>query len=907
MATSSTSAPDGRAAGLFDGWNARLPSIGDLAFAAFWLALCSGALVAIPYDAAAAADSLQLLLLTNPAGAFLRGLHYWSAQLFLVFTALHLVEHLARRTEARVRLGVWLRLVLSTVVVVYLMVSGYVLKGDAEGQLARQVLAGLLERLPLLGGALHTLLVGPEDSLQLLYVQHAATATLLTLAFIVEHFRRAWPGAAAWLSALGSSAALSLAFVPVVHGPAEPVVKGPWYMLGLQELLHWLGSPGLAWIPLLGGLVLLAGLPLLSPQWSRRVKVALAVALTAYAGLTVIGYALRGANWEWRPPGARNAPTFADLRLYLPSAKVVEAEIPIVLGRREGCLPCHSDKRGFAPAHAAEAVGCAACHLGQPWSGNADQAHAGMVLVPGNLSTARATCGTTGCHGAIVERVDRSLMATGAGFVGVNRFVFGEAETPDGGGSLRELGPSAADRHLADLCASCHLAVEKNGPDPIDELSRGGGCTACHLNHHADKTLHPALDLNTSDEHCFGCHSRSGRISTSYAGWHETMEPAPPGGERDEWRVLQDGRVFARRPADVHHEAGLACVDCHTSREVMGDGRTHLHEEDAVEVACEDCHVDGPPNTLGWEEIDEESRRIVRLRTDDDPEGRRFLVAARSGLALVNVFLNEDGQPILEGKLDGKRHELKPPSPHCTGLGHQRVSCSACHSAWAPQCLRCHTQLGTDGLWHEIGGDFRAEPPSLGVRGDEPGRIEPFAPGMIITLGTDPADMARAFPPALIRQGRFERFFSPVEPHTTAKGSRSCRSCHSEPLALGLGRGTLRFDREREPRWVFEPEADIARDGLPADAWTGFLEPPRPRSATRTDARPFTPEEQRRILRVGACLGCHEPTGTKFERIYRGFEDALARMTPACVVPWPQSGRRAGFELMSDERPGGSE
>jgi hypothetical protein len=84
---------------------------------------------------------------------------------------------------------------------------------------------------------------------------------------------------------------------------------------------------------------------------------------------------------------------------------------------------------------------------------------------------------------------------------------------------------------------------------------------------------------------------------------------------------------------------------------------------------------------------------------------------------------------------------------------------------------------------------------------------------------------------------------------------------------------------------VFEPEADLARDGLPADAWTGFLESPRPRSTTRTDARAFTPEEQQRILRVGACLTCHEPTDGEIERIYRGFEDSLARVTPRCVVP----------------------
>ena len=34
--------------------------------------------------------------------------------------------------------------------------------------------------------------------------------------------------------------------------------------------------------------------------------------------------------------------------------------------------------------------------------------------------------------------------------------------------------------------------------------------------------VHPSVSLKVSDNHCFGCHSRSGRISTNYEGWHET-------------------------------------------------------------------------------------------------------------------------------------------------------------------------------------------------------------------------------------------------------------------------------------------------------------------------------------------------------------------------------------------------
>jgi len=881
-----TSPADPEALRPFDAWNERLPSVGELAFAAFWIATGSGALLAIPFDVAAPADSIQILLLTNPAGAFLRGLHYWSAQLFLVLTALHLVEHVARRSEARVRLGVWLRLVASTAVVVYLMVSGYVLKGDAEGELARQVLAGLLERLPAAGESLRGLLVGSSESLQLLYVQHAATATLLTLAFIVEHFRRTWPGAAAWLVALAACGIAALALPPALQDPGSAVVKGPWYMLGLQEVLHWLGSPGLAWLPLLGGLAVLGSLPRLPPPWSARARSWMAAALGGYLVLVGVGAFLRGADWEWRPEEPRNAAAFADPRLYWPDPRVARGEIPVVLGRREGCLPCHSEVHGLTASHSPEAVGCAACHLGRPWTGNADLAHSGLVRVPGNLSLARETCGSPACHPAIVDRVDRSLMASGAGLVGVNRFVFGEAATPDGGGSLRALGASPADRHLDDLCASCHLGVEKEAPARIDELSRGGGCTACHLNHHEDPEAHPALSVRVGDEHCFGCHSRSGRISLSYAGWHEADGASSSGAPRGATRRLLDGRVVVRRTEDVHHAAGLACVDCHTAREVMGDGRAHRHEEEALEVACRDCHLEEPPRTLSWDELDEESRTLVRLRAGQEHPERRFLVARRSGLGLVNAFLDEAGEPVLEGKLDGRRHPLRHPSPACSGMGHDRVSCRACHAAWAPRCVRCHTQLGSDGQWHEAGGDFRADPPSLGVRGDAPGRIVPFAPGMILTLGTEPADMSRAYAPALALRGRFERLFAPVEPHTTSREGRSCQSCHADPVALGLGAGELRLDRDRAPAgWIFEPTAEPARDGLPQDAWTGFLAAPSARSSTRSDARPFDADEQRRILRVGACLTCHEASARERERIYGDFARALARATPRCVVP----------------------
>jgi hypothetical protein len=55
--------------------------------------------------------------------------------------------------------------------------------------------------------------------------------------------------------------------------------------------------------------------------------------------------------------------------------------------------------------------------------------------------------------------------------------------------------------------------------------------------------------------------------------------------------------------------------------------------------------------------------------------------------------------------------------------------------------------------------------------------------------------------------------------------------------------------------------------------------------STRDDVRPFTAEEQRRILTVGACLTCHADTSGVMQRAIVDFGATLARRTGRCVVP----------------------
>jgi len=141
----------------------------------------------------------------------------------------------------------------------------------------------------------------------------------------------------------------------------------------------------------------------------------------------------------------------------------------------------------------------------------------------------------------------------------------------------------------------------------------------------------------------------------------------------------------------------------------------------------------------------------------------------------------------------------------------------------------------TPGRWVQNRSDVRNVAPPLGVT--DGGRVAPFVPGMILTVDHPDWDAPR-----------FRRLFGAIAPHTTGS-SRSCASCHSSSVAVGLGAGTLHRDGEA---WVHEGRYRLLQDGLAADAWTSLSGAAG--ESTKHGARPFTPGEIRRILDVGLTL-----------------------------------------------------
>ncbi|WP_456377667.1 hypothetical protein [Lutibacter sp.] len=582
---------------------------------------------------------------------------------------------------------------------------------------------------------------------------------------------------------------------------------------------------------------------------------------------------------------------------------------------KESCLQCHQNTTGYSEYHNPELIGCISCHLGNPNTLDKEDSHKGMVLIPGNLSDAKETCGK--CHPNELSKIENSLMTTNSGLVAVDKYIFGEADSPDYHYHIKDVKYSAADKHIRDLCANCHLGAEKKEFGKITEISRGGGCNACHLNYTEDASndlktyiasnkkelpkFHPSTDIFVKDQHCYGCHSRSSRISTNYQGWQETLlDKSEILGKTEKYKVSEDKRVYVYKEEDVHHAKGMLCIDCHSSHEVMGDGKKHLRQEHAVKLQCADCHFKEKPNTISYDSLDAESL-LVFLHRDYKHYNKKMIAVKKSNHPLVNTFIDSLGNAFLIGKKDGALHPLNPQSEICSrDNAHKNVSCATCHSSWTSRCIGCHNEFDKDeprafdlldkkygvGQWKEHVAEFSSSLPAMGVREDKGGKlIKPALPGMIMSI-----DKGSFAGEKIGEDVSFHRLYAPNSPHTTTSNVRDCKSCHSNSATLGYGKGELTYIIENGVgKWNFNAEyANNPNDNLPEDAWILFLGETKKGTinSTRLDFRPFTVEEQKKLLTVGACLQCHKGNSKIMQQsLIEGIKPLLKKLDESCILP----------------------
>jgi hypothetical protein len=581
---------------------------------------------------------------------------------------------------------------------------------------------------------------------------------------------------------------------------------------------------------------------------------------------------------------------------------------------KESCLQCHQNTMGYSQYHNPELIGCTSCHLGNPESLNKEESHKNMILIPGNLKDAKQTCGK--CHSEELHKIENSLMTTNSGLVAVDKYIFGEADSPNYHYHIKDVKNSAADKHIRDLCANCHLGAEKKEFGAITTTSRGGGCNACHLNYSKKATedlqnylksgkkelpkFHPSNDVFISNTHCFGCHSRSSRISTNYEGWQETLIDADTLKNDKKYKILEGNRVYTKKQEDIHHTKGMLCIDCHSSHEVMGDGKQYAHEEQAVKLQCADCHFKDKPTTIPYDSLDAESLKVF-LHRNYTHQKNRILVAKKDHHPLVNTFVDSLGNVFLIGKGDGKLHKLSPRPEACSRDNvHNDVSCSSCHSTWTSRCIGCHTGFDKNelrafdlldkkygkGQWKEYVAEFSSSLPTMGVRESKNEKlIEPAIPGMILTIDKGSYKGEKEG-----EEVSFHRLYAPNSPHTTSKKVRDCKSCHTNSAAIGYGNGTLNYSiNNGVGTWSFSPDYALnENDSLPEDAWIPFLKPVKKGivNSTRLDFRPFTVKEQKQILLVSSCLQCHKDNSKIMQQsLVEGINPLLKKLSKKCILP----------------------
>ena len=403
--------------------------------------------------------------------------------------------------------------------------------------------------------------------------------------------------------------------------------------------------------------------------------------------------------------------------------------IPTQTGKPELCLTCHNGIEDISAAHPAAAFGCVVCHGGDPLSLDKDTAHAGMRggRNPSDLSVVQASCGGPQCHSGSaadsrdhIARVEDSVQATYAGainkllysfnqtgpsgpYYGVEAATAAYAGAPDTTSALLKFDPANFNNALVasfgQNCLTCHLRAPSI-QQPY--YYRSTGCAACHTPYNAnglytgsDPTIprdvpgYPAqhrLTIQIPYTQCNTCHNRG-----NYSLPHMTFIPRgdlaslSPAMTGDQLRMLTYYQPIAQF---TKCEYELDCVDCHTSKEAMGDGSLHLSEASAQTVQCQTCHgtLTSSPTFVTITDPNDPAIRRGNLNPFYDVQVGSQVLQTPDGDTLGAVQLI-NGQVVEIGQVTGITYTVpQVKGSACQQKPDQQSSqyCHQCHSVGVP-------------------------------------------------------------------------------------------------------------------------------------------------------------------------------------------------------------------------------
>src|SRR5581483_9010998 len=243
-------------------------------------------------------------------------------------------------------------------------------------------------------------------------------------------------------------------------------------------------------------------------------------------------------------------------------------------------------------------------------------------------------------------------------------------------------------------------------------------------------------------------------------------------------------------PPDIHHEKGMACIDCHTARETMGDGQIYGYMEHGEEVLCESCH-----GTFA---------EAATLKT-------------KKGNPLKNL-VREGDAIYLVGKIDGKKR-LVPQAKEVAARNarakkamtqeHAKLACYACHTSWNVDFFGFHLDRNEQFTMLDNMNGRRtagrvqtqekvfATMRQLTLGWDSSGRIATYIVGFSTMCTVHDKDgktvMEQEMPATAANLSGMTMVHHQV--HTVRKRARDCVECHRSETAWGLGSASFRLVR----------------------------------------------------------------------------------------------------------------
>ena len=262
---------------------------GEYSLLTLSISVLSGVVVALQYDPATPLYSVSTLDMLVPFGEYFRSLHFYSSQFFFLFCICHVIAIFEQAQSYSQKQ--WIILTATLPVAVLVLFTGYVLRGDSTGFSAGMIAEAILLDIPYIGRTINDLFFSISDNgLKRIYVNHIIGFGLLWGWLAWSHVKK-------YRVSFNRHILLSISillFSAFIAAPLEPDhlgvthISGPWFFIGLQELLRYLP-------PVLAGVFfpssLLIGLALLQKKnhGYRSSLIFILCWLLLYTILTIIG------------------------------------------------------------------------------------------------------------------------------------------------------------------------------------------------------------------------------------------------------------------------------------------------------------------------------------------------------------------------------------------------------------------------------------------------------------------------------------------------------------------------------------------------------------------------------------------------------------------------------------------